>query len=318
MEKFECKTLVKGALVYLKKYNLEKHDWSDMMKNEKIPIQYRNLLNGVRFIYSNEVNQKIENCCIKSNLITVFPTGSNKLSSDIDTQIAINITKHIDHDIESLRNIIDYIIKILNDSKKLWNIKSTEKSLDINYYPPTLFNITHVDIINNHYISSQKDKENDKIFQTIWLPQLNNKKLYKIFHDTEMEKLNDYEKKYKYTNTIKYYKKYTTLKLECLFKLIKNKNKYIKGNYEHDEEINNNILCLTEFSHIGPEMYFTYSSVLFVVWFLQMRHNVSKKLLQKIAPIVKKEQLLLYKITKKKKYKERAEAASKYMCHGYF
>ena len=64
----------------------------------------------------------------------------------------------------------------------------------------------------------------------------------------------------------------------------------------------------------GPEMHFTYSSILFVVWFLQLKHNVPKSLIKKIAPIVKKEQQILYKITKKKKYKERMQSADKYIC----
>ena len=311
-EKFDCEILIDGALVYLKKYNLEKNPWSKIMKNEKIPIQLRNLLNGIRFIYSNEVNQKIENCCIKSHLINVYPTGSNKLNSDIDTQIGININKNVD--IKNLRNVIDYIIKILNDSRKLWNIESVEKTLDINYYPPTLFNMSDVDILGSHYISSQKDKKLKKLFHTAWLPQLKNKKLYKKFYDTEMERLENYEKKYNYTNTSKYYEKYSDKKIECLFKLINNIKKYEKGNYEHDEEINDSILCLTEFAHIGPEMHFTYSSILFVVWFLQLKHNVPKSLIKKIAPIVKKEQQILYKITKKKKYKERMQSADKYIC----
>ena len=311
-EKFDCEKLIKGSLVYFKKYNLEKNPWSKTMKNENIPIELRNLLNGIRYIYSNEVNNKIENCCFKSHLINVYPTGSNKLSSDIDTQIAINITKNLD--IKNLRNVVDYIIKMLNDSRKLWNIKSVEKTLDINYYPPTLFNMTDVDILKSHYISSQKDKKIKKMYHTVWFPQLEHNKLYKKFYDTEMERLENYEKKYNYTNTANYYEKYSDKKVECLFKLINNIKKYKKGNYEHDEEINDSILCLVEHNHIGPEMHFTYSSILFVVWFLQLKHNVPKPLLKKIAPIVKKEQQILYKITKKQKYKDRMQSIDKYIC----
>ena len=161
MVKFDCETLIKGALVYLKKYNLEKKTWSKIMKDHDIPIQKRNLLNGIRYIYSNEVNDKLENCCIKSHLINVYPTGSDNLTSDIDTQIAINIIKDIN--INDLNNVIIYIIKILNESRKLWNISSIEKTLDINYYPPTFFNMTDKKILNNHYIASQKAKKIKKI-----------------------------------------------------------------------------------------------------------------------------------------------------------
>mgnify|MGYP006092429921 CR=1 FL=1 len=313
MEKLDCEFLIKGVVIYLKKYNLEKTTWSKTMNNENIPIQYRNLLNGVRFVYSNEVNDKIKNCCIKRDLINLLPTGSNKLSSDIDTSIEINITHKIN--IKLLENVVDYIIKILNDTPKLWNIESIEKTLDINYYPPTLFNMSDVDIVNNHYILSQKDKNIKNMFHTMWVPQLKNKKLYKKFYDVEMKHLEDYEKKYKYTNTNYYYDKYSNNKIKCLFKLINNRNKYKKNNIEDDEEINNNILCLMEYAHIGPEMYFTYSSVLFIVWFFQLKHNVSKSLLKKLAPIVKKEHQLLYKITGKQKYKDRVNLANKYIDH---
>ena len=72
MDKFDCETLIKGGLIYLKKYNLEKKSWSKIMKDNEIPIQQKNLLNGIRYIYSNEVNNKLEKCCIKNHLINVL------------------------------------------------------------------------------------------------------------------------------------------------------------------------------------------------------------------------------------------------------
>ena len=308
MEHFDCKELVKGALVYFKKLNINNEHWSDLMKNEEIPLQLRNLLSGVRYIYSDEVNYKITHCCINKNLMNVFPTGSNELHSDIDTQIAIDINYKIK--LKELTNIIDFIIKVLNDSKKLWKIESIEKSLDINYYPPTIFNISRKKI-NSHYILLGKDK-NDK-YQTVWMPQLKNKELYKKFFDAEMSKLDDYEKKYNYTNTYKYYEKYTKYTIKCLSDLILKQKYYKKNNPKHDEEINNNILCLTEYKHIGPEMYFTYSSILFVVWFMQLNHRVPESLFRKISAIVVREQQLLYNITKKPKYKKRMLEAKRYL-----
>ena len=309
MEKFDCKQLIKGSLYYFKKLNITNNHWSDVMKNEDIPLELRNLLNGVRYIYSDEVNYKITHCCLDKDFVTVFPTGSNDLHSDIDTQIAIEINHKVK--LNDLNKMIRFIIKILNDSKKLWNIESVEKSLDINYYPPTLFNIS-MKKIDSHYILLGKTNNSDK-YQTVWIPQLKDKENYKLFFDAEMEKLKDYETKYNYTNTNKYYKLYTNNKIKCLGNLILKKDYYEKNNKEHDKEINDNILCLTEYKHIGPEMHFTYSSILFVVWFLQLGHKVSKRLLRKIAPIVVKEQNELYKITKKEKYKERMLVANKYV-----
>ena len=313
MEKFDCENLIKGALVYFKKLKISNNTWNDLMKNEEYSIELRNLLNGIRFIYSDEVNYKIENCCINKNLINVFPTGSKNLHSDIDTQISIDISSIINTD--KIESIIIFIIKILFDSKKIWKIKSIEKSLDINYYPPTLFNISSKKI-NSHYIlynEHKNSKDKNGKYKTVWIPQFTNDELYKNFFDEEMMKLNNYEKKYNYTNTTKYYNKYKKYKIDALVNLIKNIKKYKKNNIKDNEQINNNILQLTKYSHIGPEMYFTYSSTLFVVWFLQMKNKVPLSLIKKLAPIVVKEQKEMYKITKKKKYKERLEEAQKYL-----
>tara|TARA_B110000259_G_C13926228_1_gene366961 strand:+ start:35 stop:961 length:927 start_codon:yes stop_codon:yes gene_type:complete len=308
MEKFDCENLIKGSLVYFKKLNITDSTWTSLMKNEKYSIELRNLLNGVRYIFSDEVNYKIKNCCINKKLINVFPTGSKHLHSDIDTQISIDISRIINPD--KIESIIIFIIKILVDSSKLWKIKSIEKSLDINYYPPTLFNISSKKI-KSHYILLNRD--NTGMYKTVWIPQFTNDELYKNFFKEEMMKLENYKKKYDFTNTNDYYTKYNKYKINALVDLIRNIKIYKKNNIENDKKINNNILLLTKYSHIGAEMYFTYSSTLFVVWFLQMKNKVPISLIKKIAPIVAKEQIEMYKITKKKKYKERLEEVQKYL-----
>ena len=303
MEKFECKDLVKSSTKYFYKYNIKNKVWSNYMKDESIPIEIRNLINGVRYIYANEINNKLENCCLfNNNEISVYPTGSKKLSSDIDTQIALNINKKNNE--EKIEQIINKIIKLLNDSKKLWKIRSIEKTLDINYYPPALLNISDKKL-NIHYILVSKNKNKNNMYDTIWIPQLKNKTLYKNFYNKEIALLEDYENKYNNHNTHIFYSKYEKETINCLNKLINNQLIYKKNNYENDEEINNNIHCLVKNFHIGPEMYFTYSSVLLIVWLSQLNHKIPLNFIKKLAPIAIKEHKILYKITKKDKYLNR-------------
>jgi hypothetical protein len=265
MEKFECKDLIKSSTKYFYKYNIKNKVWSNYMKDESIPIEIRNLINGVRYIYANEINNKLENCCLfNNNEISVYPTGS----------------------------------------KKLWKIKSIEKTLDINYYPPALLNISDKKL-NIHYILVSKNKNKNNMYDTIWIPQLKNKTLYKNFYNKEISLLEDYENKYNNHNTHIFYSKYEKKTINCLNKLINNQLIYKKNNYEDDQEINNNIHCLVKNFHIGPEMYFTYSSVLLIVWLSQLNHKIPINIIKKLAPIAIKEHKILYKITKKDKYLNR-------------
>jgi hypothetical protein len=300
---FDCKDLIESSMKYFKKYNIKNKVWSKYMEDESIPIEIRNLINGVRYIYANEINNKLENCCLfDKNEIYVYPTGSKNLSSDIDTQIAVNINKNID--IEKINKITEKIITLLNNSKKLWKIKSIEKSLDINYYPPSLLNISNKKL-NVHYILCSKNKNKIKMYDTIWVPQLNNKKLYEEFYNKELNLLKNYKKKYKLHNTYNYYSKYDKENINCLYNLINNKSIYKINNYEDDKKINDNIHCLVKHFHIGPEMYFTYSSVLLIVWFDQLKHKIPINIIKKLSAIALKEHQLLYEITKKQKYLDR-------------
>ena len=60
-------------------------------------------------------------------------------------------------------------------------------------------------------------------------------------------------------------------------------------------------------------MYFTYSSVLLVVWFIQLGHNIPLHLIRQLSPIAIKEHQLLYKITNKDKYLERINLLNQYL-----
>jgi len=307
--KFDCDNLIKAALIYIKKYKINSKSWVEIMEDENIPTEIKNLLNGLRYIYSNEVNEKIEKCCnFKELQIKVYPTGSKNLTSDIDTQMSLNLDKK--YTIQQLEDIFNKVIKLLNESKDLWKIVSIEKTLDINFYPPTFINFSNKKI-KKHYILSSEDKDESKVYKYMFFPQINNKKLYNIFLKNEKDLLKNYKHKYYNHNTKKYYSKYNKEIVKCLYDLM-NKN-YIDDNYNDDLEINQNINCLIKYASIGPEMYFTYSSVLLVVWFIQLGHSIPLHLIRQLSPIAIKEHQLLYKITNKDKYLERINLLNQYL-----
>ena len=288
--KLKSADFIKFVNVYLRDYDIKSKSWSEIMKNNDIPIELRNLLNGVRYIFAEELYDLLQK---NNEHLIIYPTGSKNLTSDIDVQINININKF--NNKNNLKILVNNIIKYLNEYKKLWKIESIERVLDINFYPPTILNYVLNKTSNKYvYFSS---KQNNK-YITLWKPQLNSKELIDEFTKKEL----DYLKVDTNTNTKKYYKLYNNVIIDCFFKLI---NCYKNTQKLTDKEFNSNLLCLIQYNAIGPEMYKTYSSILLVVWHLQMKNNIPLKLKQICSKIAYKENNELYKLTKKQKYKDR-------------
>jgi hypothetical protein len=294
---------------YYKDYNIKHKSWSEIMKDKNIPIELRNLLNGVRYLFVQELYQKLINECKcleynkKTNiddLLIIYPTGSHNLSSDIDVQINININLYKDK--KGLMELVNTIIFFLNFYKKLWKVESIERVLDINFYPPTILNFVK-NKKKSKYVLFSNNQTNKYI--TIWKPQFTNKTLIDLFVKKEQEYLNLVTN----TNTKKYYKMYNKIILNCLFDLLE----CYKGNECHDQDFNSKLLCLIQYNNIGPEMYKTYSSILIVVWHLQMKNKVPLKIKRICCKIAYKENRHLYLETKKQKYKDRYEYCKKYM-----
>ena len=79
---------------------------NEIMDNDDVPIELKYFINGARYIYMNSM---IEN--IKKTDLVIYPTGSNKLSSDKDIQISIDIEKY--SNIKLLVKIIKDVLKQL-------------------------------------------------------------------------------------------------------------------------------------------------------------------------------------------------------------
>ena len=293
--------IVKLTILKLTDYKVKRDDWAKIMKNNNIPQELKHFINGVRYLYvnymMNEIN-KIHNKCLR-----IYPVGSSNLTSDKDIQITFNLNcKENDKFFQQIINRTTYVI---NKSFKIWKTTNLLNLIDTNFYPPSLLNfITKINkTYNNKYIKTLKDKE--KIV-TIFIPQFTNDMSIKNFYSCEINNL-EKQKKENINKFYKYYKKDTA---SCFKKLVDCYQNKIKLT---DIEFNKLICCLVKYNHIGPEMYFTVSSIIIVVWYLQMKGKLSKKELEIMAPIAYEENKTMYLKTKKEKYKERYKFCMKYM-----
>ena len=125
---WKTKDLIQNVNNYVKFYKINvNRSWTIIMKDETIPIEVRNLINGARFLFSEELNKKIiTQCCyLKKDIIHIFPTGSKNLSSDIDVQITLNIDNIIE--LQLLKKIMYVLINLIKQGVRLWNVPSIEK-----------------------------------------------------------------------------------------------------------------------------------------------------------------------------------------------
>ena len=134
-------------------------------------------------------------------------------------------------------------------------------------------------------------------YSTIWIPQFDNECEIKEFIENEYELLENTVNQ----NSKKYYELYKKKLSICILKLVE----CSKKNNLSNSEFNKLMLCLIKYNNIGPEMYLTYSSILLIVWNFQMKNNIPIKYKKLLAPISAKENQLLFKKTKKEKYKNR-------------
>ena len=293
---------LKIAVLYLEKYNVKCMAWKDIMKTNKIPIDIKYYINGSRFIYMNTIIKKIDK--LNCECLDIYPTGSLKLTSDKDIQITLNINKW--NSIKLLRNLIDKIFEVIKKANKDWNSKNFEYLLDIHFYPPTLLNFMELKKKSKGTKYIRIASNSGKYKNIIFIPQIQTPELVKDFQKKELAKLKTKIKE----NTLLYYTKYIDDIASCLYTIIK----CYKGNIKlSNQEFNDYLHCLTKYNNIGPEMYRTISSIIVIVWHLQMRNKLSKKMLRALAPIAYKENKMLYKKSKKKKYKDRYKYCQKFM-----
>ena len=258
-------------------------------------IQKKYFLNGVRYLYSSYITQKLENTInSKMDAIKVIPTGSNNVGSDIDTQIMINVENFTKLTTLKRRSIIKNIISILKDGQKLWGVKSIANSLDINLYPATILNYTS---------KNQKQSKllyiNVKNNFTCFRPQLSTLELSDDFIR------NDYinTRKISKANMLKYYDVYQRYVAHTLYKLTKICNDNIKM---PQEDINKYIFELVKYNYLADEVYLSVSSIIMVVWHQQMKNVIrNKKELSVLSVCSFVENYDMFMKTKKEKYSNR-------------
>ena len=293
---------LKIAVSYLQKYNVKCMSWQEIMKNGKIPIDIKYYINGSRYLYMNSIIKKINK--LSSECLDIYPTGSLKLTSDKDIQITLNINKC--NSVKLLKNLITKIFGVIKRANKDWNSKDFEYLLDIHFYPPTLLNFIELRQKSKGTKYIRVATKSRKYKNIIFIPQIQTPELVKDFQKKELAKLKTKIKE----NTTLYYTKYIDDVVSCLYTIIE----CYKGNIKlSNQEFNDYLHCLTKYNNIGPEMYRTISSIIIVVWHLQMRNKLSKKMLQSLAPIAYKENKILYKKSKEQKYKDRYEYCQKFM-----
>lgn len=299
---FSQSEYIKKVCNILKEYKLLNSSWSDIMKSGEVPLEIKYFINGARFIYMNSMIDHIKKT---GKDIIIYPTGSNKLSSDKDIQISIDIEKY--STIDTIKSIVRNIVKVIQFANKQWKQNNIEYLLDIHFYPPTLLNHIPLKSKNgkNKYILVGKSTDN-RTLPIVFVPQLSNETLVNNFQKSELKLLEKNTKE----DTHKYYSRYVPDVANCLNELICCYQGKIKMS---PQEFNERLFCLVNYNNIGPEMYLSISSIIIVVWHLQMGNKLSQKLLRCFAPVAYKENLAMYRQSKKDKYKKRYEYCRKFM-----
>jgi len=176
------KNIIKKVNIYLDTYKVKKCSWYEIMINENIPQDIKNYINGSRYVYVEEIINKIMN---NENKLLIHLTGNNKITSDKDIQIMFNINNY-ENNIFKL--IINNCIRILKEGNKIWKTNKIDYLLDINLYPPTIINFITGKIKNKKYILQSTHKINDK-YICIIIPQLYDKLTIERFYINELTNL---------------------------------------------------------------------------------------------------------------------------------
>lgn len=297
----EIKKIINLTVLYLKKYKVKNWEWDKIMKNDNIPQELKYFINGARYLYVKYMIHQINK--INDKCLFVYPVGSTKLTSDKDIQISFNI--NCNENISFFIKIIKKTTDIIHKGLKEWHTKDLLHLIDTNFYPPSLINFISKKerSYNNKYIKTLK--KNNKIL-SFFIPQFSTIESVREFYKCELTHIKNKGNE----NINLFYKCYAKEVAICFKKIL---NCYQNINNLTDIEFNNLLCCLIKYNNIGPEMYFSVSSVAIVVWHLQLKGKLSKKELEIMAPIAYEENKNMYIKTKKEKYKERYTYCLRYM-----
>lgn len=287
---------------FLPKKNIS---WYKAIHDKNISQNKKFLLNGLRYVYvsqmMNSLEKKIGTCCS-----TVYPTGSSNLGSDIDIQVVFDISR--DNSLEFYTRAVDLIQEEIAIAEDEWG-GDLNRKLDVNFYPGSLFHFMSKRIqCNNNFLVETNSTDKKKV-KICFIPRYETPELREqfIFHDCKAISKKITPTTQKSLNT--FYNNYKTLTAKCLYKLIKNCKTPSLTPVQHNQLI----LCLNKLANIGPEMYLSVGSVIFVVWHMQMKNKLPSKLASLLSISAYMENHQLYKQTGKQKYKIRSDVASKVM-----
>ena len=289
-------------------------NWHSCMDDPDIAIQEKFLINGTRHIYTSFICDSIARSCNKrQELVLIFPTGSNNVSSDIDVQVCFNLCA--DTSQKQLRSVISIIEKTLNSGQIMWGIRDALSTLlDINFYPGTLINFTSdFACLSNGCVYKGVDGRT-----VCFRPKLNTKAqiqdfVYRDFgwnrNHPDYEDLGD-------VDMSKYYSIYKSHIIPNIVELwsacggdITNKNnvKRLIGS-----AFNDLLFEIVRFNKLADEVYLSISSIILVVWHMQMGNKLPIPHLSILAVNAFIEQYEMYKNSEKEKYHKRMMyAASK-------
>lgn len=252
--------------------------------------------------------------------------GSKNVTSDIDvnTMVVVSLEQEIDYQeyFSFLKTLVDIFVKEMKSASRLWNTKYDyrdvlSRSLDINFYPPGPFFET---VTSNVYEGIGTSSTNTCCF----LPIFRGKKtLIQHFLNNEISKSIESNGKIIMPDEVdlelyyRAYKKHVNKGLTCyldtkggvanclskLFSEIFNEKKNIK-------EWNSLLCCLVGTNKYGSELYFTMSSIIFVVFYMQIKGSVPDDVLKIIAIPAYVEQMCFYYMHgRNEKYWKRAMKA---------
>lgn len=279
----------------IRKYLPPKRKWLDVMKDDSIDIDKKILLNGLRYVYVSDMIEGIRKN-VKIKKFKIYPTGSKNLSSDIDIQIVMNLTSKIDKHL--LEKIVDNVVESIKKADSIWG--EFPNRLDVNFYPSGLFNF----VTNKHktYPGLMMSKHDNNC---CWIPILDDPELIRDFVSKDLSLVN---KNYR-PRLASFYKNYKQNITDYWMRLYHNYQEDVLIPSQH----NKMILKLVKHNEIGPEMYFSVGSIIFVVWYIQMKNDIPPYVKKYLSISSYVENNNLYQRTGKEKYKIRRDLSKKYM-----
>lgn len=252
----------------IRDFLIKNNDKVNIISPEKIyNIRDEFLKNNINAIFNYiKILTKINN--VKNN-IKIFTTGSSKITSDKDVQIALNLFYKFK--LSDLKHITDSIIKIrkenqtsfFNNNKK----KLFDSYFDINYYMPSLFYFINLPVSKKAFIKNienycyiKKTSTNPLKADIVLKPNFDNPKEF-LYQDC-CNILKNYNMKLK-----KCYDDYKKKPAIALSNIINN----IHSNKTF--EINKCLFDITSINNICAEMYMSICTTLYVVWYMQMNNS---------------------------------------------